>query len=314
MHIEPSSQDKEDVAHWLRSWQDELCNFFEQYEPEKRFLEDTWDYAEKGGGRSRVLQRGCVFEQAGVNFSRIFGKSLPEAASKTRTHLVNTPFQAMGVSLVIHPDTPMIPTTHANLRLFVADKNHSPDLPHWWFGGGFDLTPYYAFSEDCVFWHECAQAACDTLSPRAYGEFKAWCDRYFYLPHRKEQRGIGGIFFDDLIDPDFSTCFSFIRAIGKYFIKGYETICNRRKDVNFTPEQKEFQLYRRGRYTEFNLLYDRGTLFGLESGGRTESILMSMPPRLRFEYNWKPPVGSEEALLTDYFLKPQDWLQPSVSD
>lgn len=302
-----TEQDIQDVVDWLQGWQDELCQFFEQNEPIKRFCQDTWNYSGKGGGRSRVLAGGETFEQTGVNFSHIFGDALPAAASKTRTHLIDCSFQAAGVSLVAHPESPMVPTTHANLRLFVADYEGDSNLPRWWFGGGFDLTPYYGFDEDCVLWHRCAQAACEVLSVHAYSEFKAWCDRYFYLPHRKEQRGIGGIFFDDLIDPDFSTCFAFLRAIGKNFIQGYHEICNRRRQLPYTQQQKEFQLYRRGRYTEFNLLYDRGTLFGLQSGGRTESILMSMPPRLRFEYNWQPPIGSEEARLTDYFLKPQDW-------
>jgi coproporphyrinogen III oxidase len=314
MPQQPSTQDIQDVVDWLKSWQDQLCQFFEQYETSEHFHEDSWTYSGKGGGRSRVLRNGETFEQAGVNFSHILGAALPAAASKTRTHLVDCPFQAAGVSLVIHPNSPIIPTTHANLRLFVADYDGDSDLPSWWFGGGFDLTPYYGFEDDCVFWHQCAQAACETLSPSAYNEFKDWCDRYFHLPHRKEQRGIGGIFFDDLINPDFATCFAFIRAVGENFIKAYREICDRRQELPYTPEQKEFQLYRRGRYTEFNLLYDRGTLFGLQSGGRTESILMSMPPRVRWEYNWQPPAGSEEARLTDYFLKPQDWANLTVSN
>lgn len=307
MAKKPSEQDIQNVADWLQSWQDQLCQLFEQFEPEERFLEDSWSYAVKGGGRSRVLRQGELFEQAGVNFSRIFGDKLPAAATKRREHLIDCPFQATGVSLVIHPDTPMVPTTHANLRLFVADYDGDASLPHWWFGGGFDLTPYYGFEEDCINWHKLAKESCDQLSPSAYSEFKDWCDRYFYLPHRKEQRGIGGIFFDDLAEPDFDTCFSFIRAVGENFITAYKDVCEKRAEMTYTTDQKEFQLYRRGRYTEFNLLYDRGTLFGLQSGGRTESILMSMPPRVRWEYNWQPTAGSDEARLTDYFLKPQDW-------
>ena len=307
MNKHPTDQDIQNVVDWLQGWQDELCGFFELFEPNEHFAQDSWTYSGKGGGRSRVLRNGELFEQAGVNFSHIFGQSLPVAASKTRTHLVDQPFQATGVSLVVHPDNPMVPTTHANLRLFVAEPGADSSLPHWWFGGGFDLTPYYGFEQDCISWHKHAQAACDTLSPSAYNEYKTWCDRYFTLPHRKEQRGIGGLFFDDLISPDFETCFQFMRAVGKEFIAAYKTICERRNKLPFTPEQKEFQLYRRGRYTEFNLLYDRGTLFGLQSGGRTESILMSMPPRVRWEYNWKAEPGTEEARLTDYFLKPQDW-------
>ncbi len=312
MNKEPTEHCVENVITWLQSWQDSLCAFLEDFEPNQRFHEDNWRYSGNGGGRSRVLKNGEILEQAGVNFSHIFGESLPAAASKARAHLVDTPFQATGVSLVVHPDSPFIPTAHANLRLFLAENANSSTLPHWWFGGGFDLTPYYGFEQDCRLWHKCAQAACDELSPSAYTEYKAWCDRYFYLPHRKEQRGIGGLFFDDLIYPNFETCFAFIRAVGKNFIHAYRSICEKRRDLSFTPEQKEFQLYRRGRYTEFNLLYDRGTLFGLQSGGRTESILMSMPPRLRFEYNWQPEVGSEEARLTDYFLKPQDWINQPV--
>ena len=314
MPNKPSTQDIQNVVDWLQGWQDSLCSFFEQIEPTQHFLEDSWSYAVKGGGRSRVLRNGQVFEQAGVNFSHIFGDALPAAASKTRSHLIDCPFQATGVSLVVHPDNPMLPTTHANLRLFVADYNGDSSMPSWWFGGGFDLTPYYGFEEDCINWHRLAKAACDTLSPSAYTEFKEWCDRYFYLPHRQEQRGIGGLFFDDLVKPDFESCFAFIRAVGENFIKAYKGICEKRKDLPHTSEQKEFQLYRRGRYTEFNLLYDRGTLFGLQSGGRTESILMSMPPRVRWEYNWQPETGSEEARLTDYFLKPKDWANQPVSE
>lgn len=309
MSEQPTQAQIQSVIDWLQSWQDDLCSFFEQREGAEQFLEDRWEYAEKGGGRSRVLT-GDTFEQAGVNFSHIFGNSLPAAASKTRTHLIDRPFQAAGVSLVIHPNNPMLPTTHANLRLFVADRRQGDDpaQPTWWFGGGFDLTPYYGFEEDCISWHQHAKAACDVLSPTTYDAYKKWCDDYFTLPHRKEQRGIGGIFFDDLTDPDFESCFAFVRETGKHFIEAYREICNRRAKLPFTPEQKEFQLYRRGRYTEFNLLYDRGTLFGLQSGGRTESILMSMPPRVRWQYNWQPEPGTPEAKLTDYFLKPQHWV------
>jgi len=253
-----------------------------------------------------VLRNGHVFEQAGVNFSHVSGGSLPPSATASRPELSGRSFQALGVSLVIHPRNPHVPTCHANVRLLVAEKPGEPDV--WWFGGGYDLTPYYPVLEDVIGWHTTARAACTPFGEAVYPRYKDWCDRYFFLKHRQETRGVGGLFFDDLNEWGFERCFDFQQAVGNSFLQAYLPIVQRRKDTAWNEEQRQFQLYRRGRYVEFNLVYDRGTLFGLQSGGRTESILMSLPPLVRWEYDWKPQAGSpEEALYRDY-LKPRDWL------
>jgi coproporphyrinogen III oxidase len=253
-----------------------------------------------------VLKNGGVFEQAGVNFSHVFGDELPPSATRTRPDLAGQGFRALGVSLVLHPENPYIPTTHANFRFFTAGDEDSD--PVWWFGGGYDLTPYYPFMDDVVAWHEAAKQACDPFGKERYAEYKKWCDEYFYLKHRSETRGVGGLFFDDLNDMGFDKSFEFVRTIADSFMTAYAPIVKRRRKHPYGDRQREFQLYRRGRYVEFNLIYDRGTLFGLQSGGRTESILMSLPPRVRYEYDWRPEPGSpEETLYTDY-LRPRDWL------
>ncbi len=258
-----------------------------------------------GGGRSRVLADGAVFEQAGVNFSHVFGAGLPASATAHRPELAGRTFQALGVSLVIHPRNPYVPTSHANVRFFVAEKPGAE--PVWWFGGGFDLTPYYGFEEDCVHWHKTAKAACNPFGADYYLRFKKWCDEYFLLKHRNEPRGIGGLFFDDLNENGFKHCFGFLKSVGDHYVPAYLPIVQKRKATPYGERERDFQLYRRGRYVEFNLVYDRGTLFGLQSGGRTESILMSLPPLVKWRYDWKPAPGTPEAKLYEVFLKPRDW-------
>jgi coproporphyrinogen III oxidase len=266
----------------------------------------VWRRAEGGGGESRVLRDGAVFEQAGINFSHVRGGALPASASAHRPELAGAGFEATGVSLVIHPLNPYVPTAHANVRFFMATKDAEPGS--WWFGGGFDLTPYYPFDEDIVHWHRTAKAACDPFGLDVYTRYKAWCDRYFFLKHRGETRGIGGVFFDDLNDWGFERCFEFLRSVGDHFVQAYLPIVERRRYSSFGEREREFQLYRRGRYVEFNLVYDRGTLFGLQSGGRTESILMSLPPLARWEYDYRPAPGSAEERLHKDYLHPRDWL------
>ena len=300
-----STPDLDAVLNYLESLQDIICNEISRLDGNS-FSEDEWTRAEGGGGRSRVLRNGNVFEQAGVNYSRVSGAQLPKAATVQRPELSGCSFQAAGVSLVIHPHNPFVPTTHCNVRFFMAEPATSD--PIWWFGGGFDLTPYYGFIEDAKHWHETSRAACAPLGNDAYPKYKKWCDEYFYLPHRNEPRGIGGLFFDDFNECEFVTCFEFTRSVGDHFLPAYVPIVERRKDLPFTDRERQFQLYRRGRYVEFNLLYDRGTLFGLQSGGRTESILMSLPPMVRWEYNWSPEENSPEAELYNVFLKPKDWI------
>ena len=247
-----------------------------------------------------------VFEQAGVNFSDVYGDSLPASATAHRPELAGRSFQAMGVSLVIHPNNPYVPTSHANVRFFIAEKEG--EAPVWWFGGGFDLTPYYLNTEDAIHWHQIAQAACEPFGADVYDTYKQWCDEYFYLKHRQETRGIGGLFFDDLNEWGFDKSFEFMKSVGNHYIDAYRPIVNRRKDIVYGERQRDFQLYRRGRYVEFNLVYDRGTLFGLQSGGRTETILMSLPPLVSWHYDWQPQPNTPEAELYEVFLKPQDWL------
>ena len=252
------------------------------------------------------MENGAVFEQGGVNFSHVFGNQLPPSATKARPELAGRSFEALGVSLVIHPENPHVPTSHANIRYFEAARDD--DEPVWWFGGGFDLTPYYPVTEDVVHWHRVAHDVCWPYGEGVYDEYKQWCDEYFYNKHRQECRGVGGLFFDDLNEWGFDRCFNFWKAVGQGYLDGYLPIVERRKDTPWTDEQREFQLYRRGRYVEFNLVYDRGTLFGLQSGGRTESILMSLPPKVAFRYDWHPEPGTPEAELTDYYLVPKNWL------
>ncbi len=286
------------VDTFLRQLQTEICQGLESQEPDARFAEDAWEREEGGGGLSRVLADGTVFERAGVNFSRVLGANLPASASKRHPELAGREFVATGVSLVVHPRNPHVPTTHMNVRYFQAG-----DI--WWFGGGFDLTPYYPVHEDVLHWHRHAREA---VGAQRYPEFKRHCDEYFFLPHRGETRGVGGLFYDDYTAGGFDAAFALTRAVGQRFLPAYLPVVERRKATKVTPQQREFQLYRRGRYVEFNLIYDRGTLFGLQSGGRTESILMSMPPLARWDYAWTPAPGSAEAMLYEDYLRPRDWL------
>ena len=295
-----------DVKAFLEGLQEHIVAKLEEVDGKEKFRHDDWQRPGGGGGRSRVLIQGGVFEQAGVGFSHVFGDAMPPSATRSRPELAGRRFQAMGVSLVLHPHNPYVPTTHANFRFFVAEREDAE--PVWWFGGGFDLTPYYPFRDDVLHWHRAARDACAGFGEDAYARFKAWCDEYFYLKHRNEARGVGGLFFDDLNEGGFDRCFEFVKRAAYHFLPGYLPIVVARRDHPFGEREREFQLYRRGRYVEFNLLYDRGTLFGIQSGGRTESILMSLPPRVRWEYNWQPEPGSREAELTDYYLVPRDWL------
>ncbi len=296
----------EDVKSYLRTLQNTICQFIEKEDGKVIFLEDVWEHPEGGGGISRVMADGAVIEKAGVNFSQVSGKSLPKAATVKRPELTDCPFQAIGVSLVIHPQNPYAPTTHANVRFLSVEKKDGTS--HWWFGGGLDLTPYYGFVEDCRHWHATAKAVCDPFGVDVYPTFKKGCDDYFYLKHREEPRGIGGLFFDDLNEWDFAVCFDFWRRVGDSFIAAYQPILSKRKLFPFGERERAFQCYRRGRYVEFNLLYDRGTLFGLQSGGRTESILMSLPPEVSWKYNWQPEQGSDEAKLYEEFLRVKEWV------
>jgi len=291
------------VLTYLIGLQNDICKSFEAIEHKHQFEQDAWQHTNGGGGRTRVL-RGNVFESAGVNFSQVLGDKLPSSATAKRPELAGSGFEASGVSLVIHPNNPFIPTSHANVRVFrtTGGKNNK-----WWFGGGFDLTPFYPFDEDIVHWHQTAKDACSPFGKDVYTKFKAWCDEYFYLKHRKETRGVGGLFFDDLNEWGFDKSFEFIQAIGNAYTQAYIPIVKERLNTPFTDQHKAFQKYRRGRYVEFNLVYDRGTLFGLQSGGRTESILMSMPPEVSFRYNYQPEPNSQEAKLNDY-LTPRDWV------
>jgi len=301
-----SKPDIEAVRAYLLGLQDRICQELEQEDGRGRFAEDLWDRPEGGGGRSRVLSDGAVFEQAGINFSHVFGDGLPPSATAHRPELAGRGFEALGVSLVIHPKNPYAPTSHANVRFFLAEKEGAE--PVWWFGGGFDLTPYYPFQEDVLFWHETARDACEPFGADVYPRYKKWCDEYFFLKHRDETRGVGGLFFDDLNEGGFDRCFAFMQSVGNHYLRAYRPIVARRKDIAYGERERDFQLYRRGRYVEFNLVYDRGTLFGLQSGGRTESILMSLPPLVKWRYNWQPEPGTPEAELYENYLRPRDWL------
>lgn len=296
-----------DITEYLSQLQNSICHSLEEEEGLTKFQEDIWKHQEgKGGGRTRVLTNGKVFEQAGVNFSHVIGDQLPAAATSRRPELTDCHFQAMGVSSVIHPKNPFVPTSHLNVRFFIAEKENGECV--WWFGGGYDLTPYYGFYEDCQHWHQTAKKACDKYDPTFYPRFKRWADEYFYIQHRQEPRGIGGLFFDDLNALPFDDCFGFMQSVGNTFLEAYLPIVKKRKDLPYEDHHRAFQCYRRGRYVEFNLVYDRGTLFGLQSGGRTESILMSLPPKVAWEYNWKPQQNSDEEKLYKEFLKPREWM------
>ncbi len=295
------------VKDYLIGLQERICQRLEAVDGQASFIRDSWQRPEGGGGISRVLADGGVIEKGGVNFSQVMGDTMPASATAHRPHLAGAPWQAMGVSLVIHPNNPYVPTSHANVRFFIATPEDS--APVYWFGGGYDLTPYYGFEEDCVHWHRTAKAACQPFGDSVYADYKRWCDDYFYLKHRQEPRGVGGLFFDDYNTGDFDSDFAFMQAVGDSYIEAYEPIVRRRMDQPWGEREREFQLYRRGRYVEFNLVYDRGTLFGLQSGGRTESILMSLPPLVRWDYDRRPEPGTEEARLTEYFLTGRDWLE-----
>lgn len=298
------------VIEHMHAFQDALCARLESFEPNARFRSDRWARAEGGGGDTRVLANGATFEQAGVNFSQVHGDNLPASASARRPELAGRSFTAIGVSTVIHPRNPYVPTAHANIRLFVAEKKG--EAPVWWFGGGFDLTPCYGYREDAVGWHQAANDACAPYGEAIYPRFKQWCDDYFHLRHRGENRGIGGLFFDDFNELGFERSFAFVRDVSATFTHAYAAIVERRQDTPWGEREREFQLYRRGRYVEFNLVYDRGTLFGLQSDGRTESILMSLPPLAAWQYDRQAEPGSPEAELAAYFLKPRDWLHMGV--
>ena len=294
------------VKTYLTGLQSSICSAIEEEDNAAKFSTDAWTRAEGGGGVSRVLVNGSVFEKAGVGFSHVTGNKLPSSATAHRPELAGKGFEAMGVSLVLHPQNPYVPTSHANVRFFVAGAETAN--PVWWFGGGFDLTPYYGFEEDAVSWHQNAQAALSPFGHDFYPRFKKWCDEYFFIKHRNEPRGVGGLFFDDFNELGFERSFALLRSVGDQFLQAYRPIVARRKALSFGDRERQFQLYRRGRYVEFNLVWDRGTLFGLQSGGRTESILMSLPPLVRWDYDWHPQPGSPEARLYEIFLRPRDWI------
>ena len=298
--------DLKHIENFLLGLQETLCDALANADGEKKFKEDIWQRPEGGGGRSKVLTDGGLFEQAGVNFSHISGAMLPASASAHRPELTGRTYKALGVSVVVHPKNPYVPASHANIRFFMAEKPGAD--PVWWFGGGFDLTPFYGFTEDAIHWHRTARDLCRPFGEEVYPTYKKWCDRYFFLPHRNEARGIGGLFFDDLFHPDFTEAYAFTRAVGQGYLDAYLPIVQRRKHLPWGERERQFQLYRRGRYVEFNLVWDRGTLFGLQSGGRTESILMSMPPLARWEYDYQPAPDSPEAALYRDFLPVRDWL------
>jgi coproporphyrinogen III oxidase len=312
--------DTQSVLHYLQNLQSKIVEALELVDG-KTFLHDSWNRPEGGGGTSCLLEEGNVFERAGVGFSHVLGNKLPPAATIAHPEAAGRSWEAMGVSLVLHPRNPYVPTVHMNVRFFVAkasENDTNKDAPAnsaediWWFGGGMDLTPYYGFEEDCVHFHRTNKSALDPFSVEYYPKFKKHCDEYFYLKHRKEPRGIGGIFFDDFNDLGFERSFEMQRAVGDSFLNAYLPILQRRKDTPYTEQERDFQAYRRGRYVEFNLVFDRGTLFGLQSNGRTESILMSMPPIVKWRYDWKPEANSPEAKLYSDFLIDKDWLNPAI--
>ena len=303
---ENSEIDSDAVYQFLTSFHDDLCQHLAQLDGGAVFTDDRWQREEGGGGLTRIMTEGEVFEKAGVAFSRVNGTTLPPSASQHRPELAGRVWEAMGVSLVLHPHNPYIPTTHANVRFFRADKEG--EAPVWWFGGGFDLTPYYGFDEDCVHWHRQAKEALDPFGEELHPRFKKWCDEYFYLKHRDEARGIGGVFFDDFDENGFDHAFGIMKSVANHFYPAYAPIVEQRRHMPYSQRERDFQLYRRGRYVEFNLVFDRGTLFGLQSGGRTESILMSLPPQVSWHYNYEPEEGTPEAELTSKYLPARDWL------
>lgn len=297
----------EEVKIFLLGLQSRICSKLMKIDPAAEFQTDQWDQEKAGSGISRAISGGSVFEKGGVNFSHVFGAAMPASATVSRPELAGRAWQALGVSLVIHPMNPFVPASHANFRLFVAET--AGEEPAWWFGGGYDLTPYYGFEEDCVHWHQQAKLACQDFGAEYYQQFKKQCDDYFLIKHRKERRGIGGLFFDDFNELGFARSFEFVRSMGNSYLDAYMPIVSKRKDLAYNATNKQFQEYRRGRYAEFNLVYDRGTLFGLQSRvGRIESILMSLPPVVRWIYDWQPEPGSEEEKLTTEFLQPRDWV------
>lgn len=299
------------VHRFLESFHDSLCAELETLDGGARFISDAWTRAEGGGGVTRILTGGNVFEKAGVARSVVSGSTLPPTATAQRPELAGRDWQATGVSLVLHPSNPHVPTSHANVRFFVATK--PGEEPVWWFGGGFDLTPYYGYREDCTHWHDTARRACEPAGDGVHDELKRWCDRYFHLKHRDEARGVGGLFFDDWSRGGFDQAFGLMKSVAEHFYPAYAPIVTRRRDTPYGEREREWQLYRRGRYVEFNLVWDRGTLFGLQSGGRTESILMSLPPATGWHYGYEPQPGSPEAALLSDFLPPRDWLDPALS-
>jgi coproporphyrinogen III oxidase len=301
-----AAPDKEAVKTYLLDLQERICAALAEEDGGGSFKEDSWVREEGGGGRSRVMVNGTVIEKGGVNFSHVHGTQMPPSATQNRPELAGRSFEAMGVSLVIHPENPHIPTSHANVRFFIAEK--PGEEPVWWFGGGYDLTPYYGDESDCRDWHQVAKNACDPFGEELYPRYKKWCDEYFYLKHRNEPRGVGGLFFDDLNELGFEKSFAFMRSVGDSYVDAYRPIMAAKKSKTWNEREREFQLYRRGRYVEFNLVFDRGTLFGLQTGGRTESILMSLPPLVRWEYDYQPEAGSEEAKLYTDFLHAKEWV------
>ncbi len=302
----PDAPDIAAVKTYLLGLQDNICRELTAEDGSADFITDNWTRPEGGGGRTRILTEGAVLEKAGVAFSHVTGDKLPPSATAHRPELAGKKWEATGVSLVIHPRNPHVPTSHANVRFFIAGAD-TPN-PIWWFGGGFDLTPYYGYEDDCAHWHRTARDAVTPFGETLHPRFKKWCDDYFFLKHRAEPRGIGGLFFDDFNELGFDRSFEFLRSVGNAFIPAYRPIVAKRKATPYGDCERQWQLYRRGRYVEFNLVWDRGTLFGLQSGGRTESILMSLPPLVRWDYNHQPTPGSPEARLHEVFLKPRDWL------
>jgi coproporphyrinogen III oxidase len=303
MNEQPSSTP---VIAYLRDLHDRISGAIEAVDGKAKFHRDAWTRPSGGGGESRILKDGAIFEQAGVGFSHVMGEQMPPSATAQRPEMTGASWEAAGISLVFHPRNPYIPTTHANVRVFIANKPGMQSA--WWFGGGFDLTPYYPFDADVLHWHRTARAACEPFGADVYPRYKDWCDKYFFLKHRNETRGVGGLFFDDLHEWGFEKSFAFQRSVGDAFLDAYLPIVERRKGMEYGERERQFQLYRRGRYVEFNLVYDRGTLFGLQSNGRVESILMSLPPLVRFEYNWRPAPNSPEDNLYNNYLRPRDWL------
>ena len=306
-----SAVDLPAVERYLHALQDRLCVAFERFETPRTFTRDRWQREPgsalgAGGGDTRILEGGAVFERAGIAFSDVSGSRLPPSATQARPELAGRSYRAMGVSLVIHPRNPHVPTSHANVRFFLAEK--PGEEPVWWFGGGFDLTPYYGYDDDARHWHVTAKAACAPFGEAVHPKLKQWCDDYFFLKHRNEPRGIGGLFFDDWHADGFERSFALMQRVGDHFLPAYLPLVERRKDCTYGERERQWQLYRRGRYVEFNLVWDRGTLFGLQSGGRTESILMSMPPAVEWRYDWTPEPGTPEASLYTNYLRPRDWL------